>query len=343
MRALRGFLSGVRWRRVAASCVMLSLGACSEDPKTVIAYVSVDRDVAQPVLRHFSEKTGIRVLAAYDTEANKTVGLVNRLIAEMAAPRADIFWSGEPARTAELCRRRVLEPAPQFDLIKQRIDTDVNGVCWRGFAGRIRVLLVRRDQSRDGLTGLGDLAKSRWRDRACIADPHFGSTGTHFAALYASWGDRAFQRWLADLKANGVALLPGNAQVKEAVVGGACWLGLTDSDDALAALAEGAPVEIVIPDQRPGEGTFVIVSTVSFVRGAPHAKPAAQLMDYLLSGEVERSLSESRAGFFPMRHALASPTHFPSRDALITMQVAPNVLAKVYPAMLHVVETEWQD
>ena len=35
------------------------------------------------------------VRAVYDSEAVKTVGLVNRLIAEKANPQCDLFWNNE--------------------------------------------------------------------------------------------------------------------------------------------------------------------------------------------------------------------------------------------------------
>ena len=79
----------------------------SEEPQVVI-YASVDRNFAEPVLEAFEQATGIRVLAAYDVEASKTTGMVNRLLAEKNRPRDDVFWSGEFAQTVLLKNEGVL-------------------------------------------------------------------------------------------------------------------------------------------------------------------------------------------------------------------------------------------
>lgn len=54
----------------------------SNAQKTVIIYTAVDQIYAEPIFKDFEGKTGIKVKAVHDLEANKTTGLTNRLIAE---------------------------------------------------------------------------------------------------------------------------------------------------------------------------------------------------------------------------------------------------------------------
>lgn len=49
--------------------------------RKVVVYTSVDQVFSEPVLKDFEKQTGIKVYPAYDVEAAKTTGLVNRLIA----------------------------------------------------------------------------------------------------------------------------------------------------------------------------------------------------------------------------------------------------------------------
>jgi hypothetical protein len=65
------------------------------EPQEVVIYTSLDKVFSQPILEAFEKETGINVLDVYDSEATKTTGLVNRLIAEKDSPRADIFWNSE--------------------------------------------------------------------------------------------------------------------------------------------------------------------------------------------------------------------------------------------------------
>ena len=71
-------------------------------------YTSLDKVFSQPILEAFKKQTGIKVLAVYDSEATKTTGLVNRLIAEKNNPKADVFWNSETGRTIVLKNKGVL-------------------------------------------------------------------------------------------------------------------------------------------------------------------------------------------------------------------------------------------
>ncbi|MCX6927850.1 MAG: substrate-binding domain-containing protein [Verrucomicrobia bacterium] len=68
----------------------------------VIAYCAQDQEYAEPILRDFGTQTGLKVRAVYDSEAVKTVGLANRLLAERPHPQCDVFWGNEELRTRQL-------------------------------------------------------------------------------------------------------------------------------------------------------------------------------------------------------------------------------------------------
>jgi iron(III) transport system substrate-binding protein len=88
----------------------LSFAGCKgkESTREVVVYTSLDKVFSQPVLEAFEKQTGIKVLPVYDSEATKTTGLVNRLIAEKDSPQADVFWNSETGRTIVLKRKGVL-------------------------------------------------------------------------------------------------------------------------------------------------------------------------------------------------------------------------------------------
>ena len=184
---------------IAALAVVtaVALAACrgsgpgSPAPRTVTIYVSTDRVFSEPVLRAYEQRSGVTVNAVYDTEETKSTGLANRLLAEQARPQADVFWSNEPVRTLVLKSRNALAPyrSPNADGIPAAL-RDAQGY-WTGFSARIRVIaynttLVRPE---DAPQSVFDLADPRWRGQVAIADPRFGSTSFHVAALYAAAGD----------------------------------------------------------------------------------------------------------------------------------------------------------
>ncbi len=85
---------------------------CSAEAKTdtVIVYTALDQIYSEPILRKFETVTGIKVKAVYDVEATKTIGLVNRIIAEKNHPQCDVFWNNEVVNTIRLKNRGLLTP-----------------------------------------------------------------------------------------------------------------------------------------------------------------------------------------------------------------------------------------
>lgn len=329
---------------VMALVVCGSVG-CSPQNDSVVVYVSLDRQLAEPILKAFEADSHTQVLAVYDTEANKTTGIVNRLLSESARPRADIFWNNETAQMSRLADAGVVEKwgAPRN---KDQIFGHADGENWAGFAARMRILLVHKSDSADltKVASIEDLINPRWKGQTAIANPHFGTTGTHFAALLSAWGEDKFRQWLRDLRNNEVAVLPGNAQVKDAVAEGRYLFGLTDSDDANEALQEEKLVHIVVPDQGgSGIGAFLIPNAVALIKGGPHPEHAKQLVDYLLSAEVEQELAGAEGAQIPIRNKVAGPQIFPPLSEIKLMNATYDSIGKSYVRMLEIVDQEWHE
>src|SRR5882762_10911836 len=97
-------------RGVLVAAGVLMCFACRRGAKEVVVYTSVDQPFSEPIFKEFEKRTGIKVLAVFDTEETKSTGVLNRLIAESKNPRADVFWSGDPVRPYLLVRRGLVEP-----------------------------------------------------------------------------------------------------------------------------------------------------------------------------------------------------------------------------------------
>ncbi|OGX87403.1 iron ABC transporter substrate-binding protein [Hymenobacter lapidarius] len=305
------------------------LAGCAKPTNEVVVYTSVDQVFAEPVLRDFEKQTGITVRPVFDTEETKSTGVVNRLIAEAANPQADVFWSGDPLR-ADLLKQRGITTAyasPAAADIKPLFKDPAGH--WTGFSARARVLLVNTDKLRpaDWPTSILDLAKPRYRNQVAIANPLFGTTSFHVAALFAQLGEGKTQQFLSDLKRNGVAVAASNGDVKKCVVQGEVAMGLTDSDDANEARKEGAPVQVVFLDQQ-GFGNLIVPNTVSLLKGSPHPDNGKKLIDYLLSRETEAKLARSCAQM-PLHAGVAVPATVPSLDKIVPLAVDYGATARL--------------
>jgi iron(III) transport system substrate-binding protein len=316
-------------RRIPSACVVALLsGACGSGPgerpapqqRTVTVYVSTDRVFSEPVLRNFEQRTGIRVNAVYDTEETKSTGLANRLLAEQGRAQADVFWSNEPVRTLVLHSRGILAPyrSPSAGDIPAPFK-DPDGY-WTAFSARVRVIAYNTKlvTGQSAPASVLDLANPEWKGQVAIADPRFGSTSFHVAALYVSLGDEKADDFFRRLDTNSVRIVAGNSVVRDMVVKGEVKVGLTDTDDVNVALEAGAPIAMVMPD-KDGMGVPMMPNMVSMIAGAPHPPEARQFIDYLLSHEVEAMLAKSEAVQIPLRPSVPGPPTLPRIDAFSPM------------------------
>jgi len=305
---VRGAHSGSFLLAIAASATVLVAtvlfpGCRSSEERVVVIYTALDRAFSEPILNGFQKQTGIRVLAKYDTEATKTVGLVSAIRAEKDRPRCDVFWNNEIVNTVRLQKEGLLEPyqaiaakaiPPEF--------RDPEGY-WCGFAARGRVLIVNTNlvapaQMPDSIYSLAD---ATWKGKTGIAKPLFGTTATHAACLFAGLGREKAEALLESFKKNDVKIQSGNKTVALNVSAGVLAFGLTDTDDAIGEVEAGKPVVIVYPDSRPDQmGMLFIPNTLALIRNAPHGDAGRQLIEYLLSPDVEGALARAESSQIPL-------------------------------------------
>lgn len=294
---------------------------CKSSAREVVVYTSVDQPFAEPIFKSFEQQVGVTARAVFDTEETKSTGVLNRLIAESAPPQADVFWSGDPVRIFLLIKRGLVEPyvSPKANGLPAAFRA-ADG-AWTGFAARARVLLVNKSRvpPAEAPRSIQDLTNPRWRSQTSIANPLFGTTTMHAAALFAAWGDERAKRFFGELKANGVRIASSNGEVKRLVVAGEVAFGLTDTDDAAKALKDGAPVEVIYPDQD-ALGTLVMPTAVVLLRNGPHPEAGRKLIDSLLSPEVEKKLAEE-AAHMPLRADVPTPPSVRRVSDLKAMQV----------------------
>lgn len=238
-------------------------------------YTSVDQVFSEPVLKEFERTTGFVVRAVYDTEETKSTGVLNRLIAEAASPQADVFWSGDPVRPFLLVKRGLVTPYMSPAATGIPAGFKAADGTWTGFAARARVLLVNTDRIGASArpTSVKDLADPRWKGQIALANPLFGTTTMHAAALFSAWGDADAKAFFEQLKLNDARIASSNGEVKRLVASGEVTFGLADTDDANEAIKDGAPIEVIFPDQD-GAGTLLMPTTAVLIKDAPHPDAA---------------------------------------------------------------------
>lgn len=295
-----------RSRIAVASLIVLSIAivAVLVMPGTIVShdalvvYCAHDSVFSDDVLRRFEEKTGIAVAPVYDTEATKSLGLVERLIREKENPRCDVFWNNQLLGTLALQEQGLLVPyrGDGFARIPDSYK-DADG-AWIGFAARLRVYIVNTDKMQSTDQAIESALKGDL-SRMAMAKPLFGTTLSHYSLLWHVWGPERLKEWHTDVRERGVREVPGNSTVKNLVASGVCDFGWTDTDDYFAAVEEGKPVAMR-PIRVDGRSTICIPNTVAIVQGTKRIQEAQLLVDYLVSEETELRLARSRSRQIPL-------------------------------------------
>lgn len=282
---------------------------------TLVVYCTHDLIYAEPVLEEFTKRTGIAVTLVGDTEATKSLGLTERLLREGPQTPCDLFWNNEVLGTIRLQRNGLLQA--YSGPVTQRFPAQFRdpGNQWCGFAGRMRVWIERGPRASHGedfrpesdLSVIMQIAvagndpntknqeprtnNQELLNRFAIAKPLYGTTFTQFSLLWKLHGAERTRAHHQSLVDRGARFVAGNAMVRDVVAGGSCDWGMTDTDDVFAALDAGHQVSMD-PIRIDGK-TICIPNTVALIQGSDRPEEARQLLEYLLSEEVELQLAKT--------------------------------------------------
>jgi iron(III) transport system substrate-binding protein len=285
-----------------STALLLGVFSCRKSTarNEVVIYAAQDQVYAEPILREFEQKTGIKVKAVYDSEAVKTTGLANRLLAERNHPQCDVFWGNEEMRTRQLAAQNVFRETngwAAFGSRSRRIVINTNFVNLAGTGSTASQTSPEKNGTGwnpslpAAPTSLLELTNEIWRGKVALAFPQFGTTATHFHALKQLWGEETWLAWCRALAANKPFILDGNSVVVKFVSRGEAWIGLTDSDDVFAGQREGAPIAML----PINEEQLLIPNAVGVIRNAPHPERAQKLFEFLQRHEVVEKLVQANA------------------------------------------------
>lgn len=310
---------------VGALAACMGVGARAADGAgEVVLYYSADEPVARLVIDAFEKKTGVKVKGVGDNEANKAVGLAQRIRAEKSAPACDVFWNSEAFLTIALSREGLLESHVSDTTRDWPRSLRDEAHTWHAFAQRARVLVYNtnhppnlgtKEQPRLPQTMRDLWHPSLGKGVFAMARPFSGTMRGHAAAMLALWGEDRAQAWALQMMQQKVRLMSGNAPVVLAVAQGEAIAGLTDSDDVWAGKRNGWPVEMaylrndkisVRAEVEEKHGPLLIPNTAARVKGGPNSANAALLLDFLLSADVERMLARSDSKNIPARPEVAA-------------------------------------
>ena len=304
-------LSLVSFAALLLAWTSIGCDRADDAPPALVLYTSVDEPYARPVVQQFTKDTGIAVTLVTDTEATKSVGLAQRLRAEKNQPRCDVWWGNEPFHTAQLADEGLFAPYESPSAKDARPAFRDPQHRWAGNGLRARVIAVPAGDSFESSNpvprSLDDLHWPYLKGQIVMGRPALGTIGGHVATIYATRGQAGGDAFFKGLRDNNVTLVGGNGPVPQQIAANNFIAGITDNDDIAATNAAGeSKVRAILPDQAEGQpGSLAIPTTVALGTRAKDNPAAKQLVDRLLSAEVERALINARFAGWSVRAAKA--------------------------------------
>lgn len=294
---------------LAILAVTLPFATTAQADGTVNVYSYRQPQLVEPLLKAFTEKTGIAVKMVF---AEK--GLVERLEQEGPLSPADVLLSADVGRLVDATAKG-LGQALVSDAISSNVPANLRADDnqWFGLTMRARVFYVSKDRVAQEGFSYEELGDPKWKGKICSRPfDHPYNLGLT-AAMIAKKGDVTTKAWLEGVKANFAVKPNGNdrAQAKS-VMAGECdlaiantyYMGLMQNNDKEPEQKEWANASRMVFPTSDSMGTHVNISGMMLTKSAPNRDNAVKLMEYLASDEAQ-ALYASANYEYPVNPAVA--------------------------------------
>nr|WP_067699078.1 2-aminoethylphosphonate ABC transporter substrate-binding protein [Nocardia jejuensis] len=282
----------------SATAVVLSLTACggtgsdSSDGKTVTVY-SADGvgDWYKTQFAKFKDQTGISVNLV---EAGSGE-VVNRVDKEQANPQADVIVTLPPFM--QKADKTGLLQASGVDTAAFPASEKDAGGKWVTLAGNYLCFIANPSVEAPKLTW-DDLLKPEYKGKIQYSTPGQAGDGTAVLILLQQlYGKQGALDYLTKLQSNNVGPSSSTGKLQAKVDKGEILVANGDIQMNLATIKEkGSKFSVFFPAAADGkQSTVALPYLMGLAKGAPHSDAGKKLMDYLLSADAQKTLTDANA------------------------------------------------
>ncbi len=284
---------------LVAAMSLLARGA-AEAAEAVNVYSYREPGLIQPLLKAFTEKTGIEVNMVYSKD-----GLIERMTAEGKNSPADVLISNESGFLLQAKAAGVTQ-ALKSDVLEKALPAEIRDPegHWFGLTRRARVVYASKERVKQDAITYEELADPKWKGKICIRSGQHTYNIALIASMIAHHGEEKAEAWLQGLKAN-LARKPagGDREGVRDVQAGLCDLAIGNTYYMASMLqnpeqkAWAEAVRIIFPNAAD-RGSHVNISGAALAANAPHRDNAVKLMEFMVSPEAQKLYAE-KDGEYP--------------------------------------------
>ena len=311
--------------RVAAMAVSLTLFAhtsyaadavdmaAAKKEGKVVWYTSTPVATAQKLAKLFEADSGIKV------ELFRSGGsaILSRFMQEYDAKliAADVLTTSDPAAANAMTKKGMFvafKPAA-FDKIPDAAK-DANGYH---VAQRLNMITIF---ARDDKIAAADLPKTwtalvepKYKGKMVMSDPSFTSLQL---SVVGTLSKKLGWSYYENLRKNDIMVVQGNEQILDNMKRGERLIAAGALDSYAAdARKEGHKIKTIYPD----DGTFVIPSPTSIIKGSPNPNAAKAFADFMVGEKAQKLFPED--GGYAARVDVAPPAGSPDLKSLTILAV----------------------
>ena len=289
-------------------------GGSLEDAELIV-YSGRSKTLVDPILRSFSDDTGIKVGVKYASSSE----LVATILEEGLNSPADVVFLQDTGALGALAQAGMLGRLP--DELMTRVDSrfrSPSGV-WVGTSGRARTVVYNTESinpDQDLPASIMGFTDSKWQGRLGWA-PTNGSFQAFVTALRIQLGDDQARAWLKGIEANDPNVYANNTSIVVAAASGEIAVGFVNHYYLHRFLAEegesfGARNQYYVGGDP---GALVNVAGVGILNTTDDLPAAERFVDYMLEQKAQVYFSEETFEF-PLLPGVDSPAGAPSLESL---------------------------
>jgi len=303
----------------------------------LIIYSGRSDTFVKPVIKAFTEKTGIKVIL----HSAKSTALLNKLKIEGERTRADLYLSNDAGNLQLGSEMGLFKPLPASvtSVIAPKFRTPDNS--WVGLSARSRVLVANTEVDTRFVKSVFDLTDSRLKDRIAVTHSGNGSFIAGVTVYMLAAGKEKTRTWLEGVKKNAAGQnFDKHSKVVSAVASGKKSVGLVNHYYIYRHLDEkpDAPIKIIVPDQgEDGMGVAWNVAGIAVSKYTKQYEAAVKLVEYLVSEDGQKRFAEVNREY-PTRDGIAAAKEVPVADSFKVASVAMAELGKQRNATIDLLE-----
>lgn len=274
-------------KRVLPILLLAGLLAPAANADELVVYTERKEPLVKPIFDRYTRETGTTVRILSDSAPV----LIERLAAEGANTRADIFMTVDAGNLWQATERDLLAPltSPALDAAVPAHLHDAQG-RWYALSQRARTIVYSTERVKPAqLSTYEALAGPEWKGRLCLRSSkkvyNQSLVATMIERLGAARTEEVVRGWVANLAAPPFA---DDTLLANAIAAGQCDVGIINTYylGNLQHATPGFPVQVFWANQD-GAGAHVNISGAGVVAASKHKAEAQKFLEWLASDSVQ--------------------------------------------------------